>query len=46
MTVNAYDDCKNSLRRPHGNGDLDIVQASYTRRTANVTEALQGFHAS
>ena len=26
--------------RPHGTGDLDIVQASYTRHKANVTEAL------
>ena len=39
MTVNPYDDRKFSLRRPHGNGDLDIVRASYTRRMANVTEA-------
>ena len=28
MPVNLYDDRKVSLRRPHGNGDLDIVQAS------------------
>ena len=41
MPVNPYDDRKVSLRRPHGNGDLDIVRASYTRRKANVTEALQ-----
>ena len=40
MPVNPYDDRKASLRRPHGNGGLDIVRASYTRRTANVTEAL------
>ena len=40
MPENPYDDRKVSLRRPHGNGDLDIVRASYTRRTANVTEAL------
>ena len=40
MTINPYDDRKVSLRRPHGNGDLDIVRASYTRRKANVTEAL------
>ena len=40
MPVNPYDDSKVSLRRPHGNGDLDIVGASYTRRKANVTEAL------
>ena len=42
MPVNPYDDRKVSLRRPHGNGDLDIVRASYTRRKANVTEALIG----
>ena len=40
MPVNLYDDRKVSLRRPHKNGDLDIVRASYTRRKANVTEAL------
>ena len=40
MSVNPYDNRKVSLRRPHGNGDLDIVGASYTRRKANVTEAL------
>ena len=28
MPVNPYDDRKVSLRRPHGNGDLDIVRAS------------------
>ena len=39
VPVNPYDDRKVSLRRPHGNGDLDIVRASYTRRKANVTEA-------
>ena len=39
MPVNPYDDCKVSLQRPHGNSDLDIVRASYTRRKANVTEA-------
>ena len=39
MSVNPYDDLKVSLRRPHGNGDLNIVRASYTRRKANVTEA-------
>ena len=39
MPVNLYDDRKVSLRRPHGNSDLDIVRASYTRRKANVTEA-------
>ena len=40
MPVNPYDDRKVTLRRPHGNGDLDIVWTSYTRRKANVTEAL------
>ena len=40
MPVNPYDGHKVSLRRPHGNGDLDIVRASYTRHKANVTEAL------
>ena len=40
MPVNRYDGGKVSLWRPHGNGDLDIVRASYTRRKANVTEAL------
>ena len=42
MPVNQYDDRKVSLRRPHGNSDLDIIQASYTRRIrkANVSEAL------
>ena len=39
MPVNPYDDCKVSLPKPHGNGDLDIVRASYTHRKANVTEA-------
>ena len=39
MPVNPYDDRKVSLRMPHGNGDLDIVRESYTRRKANVTEA-------
>ena len=39
MPVNPYDDRKGSLRRPHGNGGFDSVQASYTRRKANVTEA-------
>ena len=39
MPVNPYDDRKVSLRRPHGNGNLDIVRASYTCRKANVTEA-------
>ena len=28
MPVNPYDDRKVCLRRPHGNGDLDIVRAS------------------
>ena len=40
MPVNPYDDRKVSLRRPHRNGDLDIVRASYTRCKANVTGAL------
>ena len=40
MPVKPYDDRKVFLRRPHGNGDLDIVRASYTRHKANVTEAL------
>ena len=40
MPINPYDDHKVSLRRLHGNGDLDIVRASYTHRKANVTEAL------
>ena len=35
MPVNQYDDRKVSC----GNGDLDIVGASYTRRKANVTKA-------
>ena len=39
MPVNPYDDRKVTLRRLHGNGDLDIVRTSYTRRKANVTEA-------
>ena len=39
MPVNPYDDRKVLLRRPHGNGDFDIVGASYTRLKANVTEA-------
>ena len=40
MPINPYDDRKVSLRKLHGNGDLDIVRASYTPRKANVTEAL------
>ena len=39
MPVNPHDDRKVSLRRPHENGELDIVRASYTRPKANVTEA-------
>ena len=39
MPVNQYDDRKVSLQSPRGKGDLDIVGASYTCRTANVTEA-------
>ena len=41
MPLNPYDDHKVSLRRPHGNGYLDIVGALYTHRKANVTEALK-----
>ena len=40
MPVNPYDDREVPQRRPHGNGDLAIVRASYTRLKANVTEAL------
>ena len=43
MPVNLYDDRKVSLRRRYGNGDLDIVRASYTHHKANVTEALAPF---
>ena len=39
MPVNPYDVRKVSLRWPQGNGDLDILRSSYTRRKANVTEA-------
>ena len=39
MPVNPYDVRKVTLWRPHGNGDLDIVLTSYSRRKANVTEA-------
>ena len=39
MLINLYDDCKAPLRRLHGNGDLDIVLASYTRGKANVNKA-------
>ena len=39
MPVNPYDNRKVSLQRLHGNGDLDIVRASYTCRKTNVTEA-------
>ena len=47
MPVNPYDDRKVSLRRPHGNDDLDIVRVSYSRSTckANVTESLIVIHA-
>ena len=41
MPVNPYDDCKVSLWRLQGNGDLDIVGALYTCHKANVTVALQ-----
>ena len=34
MPVNPYDNHKVSLQRPHGTGDYDIVQASYTCRKA------------
>ena len=40
MPINPYDDRKVSMRRPHGNGDLDIVGASYTRCKANVISNL------
>ena len=40
MPVNPYDDRKVILRRPHGKGHFDFVRKSYTRRNANVTEAL------
>ena len=40
MPLNPYDGHMVSLPRPHGNGNLDIVRASYTRRKANVTKAL------
>ena len=40
MPVDPYDDRKVSLRRPQGKGNLDVVRASYTRRKANVNEAL------
>ena len=43
MPINPYDDRKVSLWRRYGNGDLDIVRAWYTRRKANVTEALAPF---
>ena len=39
MHANPYNDRKGSLRRPNGNGNLDIICASYTRRKANITEA-------
>ena len=44
MPVKSYVDSMVSLWRQHGNGDLDIVRASYTRRKANVTEALGIVH--
>ena len=40
VPIKQYDDRKFSLWRQHGNGDFDIVRASYTRRKANVTEEL------
>ena len=39
MPINPFER-KVSLRRPHGNGDLDIIWAMYTHRKANVIEAL------
>ena len=39
MPVTPCDNRKVSPWRPHGNGDLDIVRASYTCCKANVTEA-------
>ena len=39
MPVNPYDDQKVFMRSPHGNGEFDIVRASYTHRKANVTDA-------
>ena len=33
------DDCKVSMLRPHGNGDLDIRCATKTHRKVYVTEA-------
>ena len=41
MPVNPYDDPKVSLRRPQGNGDLDIVRDIVYSCKANVTEALR-----
>ena len=38
MPVNPYDDRKVTLRRRHGNGNLDIVRTSYTRRNASGVE--------
>ena len=40
MPENPYNDCKVSLQLLHGNDDLNILRASYTRPKANVTEAL------
>ena len=40
MPLNPYDDRKVSLQRSHGNSDLDIVRALYTRCKAIVTAAL------
>ena len=40
MPVNPYDDRKVTLRRPHGNGDLDIVRTSYTPLGGNVHRIL------
>ena len=40
MRMNQYDDCRVSLPRQKGKGNLDIVWASQTHRKASVTEAL------
>ena len=38
MPVNPYDDRKVSLRRPYGNGDLDIVRASYGKCNRGIND--------
>ena len=40
MPVNPYDDRKVSLRRRYGNGDMDIVRASYRRFYRDVLPVL------